>query len=104
MDTKPRWCGDALCGMAVIRSPSRLISNGFGEGAAGVSVWVGGGNAGPCFSAKNNDSDGTELVEAGMASQVKRLWRRAGMKRGRTGTLDPRGEECEDLATLERSS
>lgn len=56
--------------MGVIRSPSRLISNGFG----------GGGIAGPCFSAKNNDSDGTELVEAGIASQVKRLWRRVGMK------------------------
>lgn len=60
--------------MGVIRSPSRLISNrlrGWG---------VGGGIAGPCLSAKNNDSDGTELVLPGIASQVKRLWRRVGMK------------------------
>lgn len=53
----------------VIRSPSRLISNG-----------LRGGTAGPCLSAKNNDSDGTELVLPGIASQVKRLWRRVGMK------------------------
>lgn len=32
MDTKLDWCGDALCGMGVIRSLSRLISNGLGGG------------------------------------------------------------------------
>lgn len=68
-DTKLDWCGDALCGMGVIRSPSRLISNN-----------LQGGTAGPWLSAKNNDSDGTELVLPGIASQVKRLWRRVGMK------------------------
>lgn len=59
--------------MGVIRSPSRHISNRLQEGG-------GGGIAGPCLSAKNNDSDGTELVLPGIASQVKRLWRRVGMK------------------------
>lgn len=74
MDTKLDWCGDALCGMGVIRSPSRLISNGFGVGDI----------AGPCLSAKNNDRAGgdwhSEPSEEAMEEGED--------ERGRTGTLD----------------
>lgn len=66
MDTKLDWCGDALCGMGLIRSPSRLISNGLGGGAL--------------LAHASLPRTMTELVETGMASQVKRLWRRVRMK------------------------
>lgn len=67
----PDWCGDARCGMGVIRSPSRLISNGFGGG---------GGGGGALLAHVSLPGTMTELVEAGIASQVKRLWRRVRMK------------------------
>lgn len=76
MDTKLDWCGDALCGMGVIRSPRRLISNGLG--AVG---WGGGA----LLAHASLPRTMTELVETGIASQVKRLWRRVRIKgAGRT--------------------
>lgn len=80
-DTKLDWCGDALCGMGVIRSLSRLISNSLG------------GVAGPCFSAKNNDSDGTGLVFAWHSEPSEEAMEEGGDERGQAGTLDQRGED-----------
>lgn len=70
MDTKLDWCGDALCGMGVIRSLSRLVSKRFG------GYWGGG----PLLAHASLPGTMTELVETGIVSQVKRLWRRVRMK------------------------